>query len=77
MLSDINVDVGDMARRDGKPAVVIVKYDPIFIVFHVEPAMYLKIRRRQLKGIKRATNIFLKFEDGVVYPHEGEYVPPK
>jgi membrane fusion protein (multidrug efflux system) len=74
MLSVVNVDVGDMARRDGKPAVVIVNYDPIFIVVHVEPAMYLKIRRRQLKGMKRATNIILKFEDGVIYPHEGESV---
>ncbi|MGI9481376.1 MAG: efflux RND transporter periplasmic adaptor subunit [Hyphomicrobiales bacterium] len=74
LVSEINMDVGDMARREGKPAVIIVKYDPIFIVIDVDPEVHLKIRKRQIKGMKQATNVRLKFTNGEVYPHTGTYV---
>ena len=74
LISEINVDVGDMSRREGKPALVIVRYDPILIVVDVEPSVHLNIRKRQIKNLKPATNITLIFKNGDVYPHKGQYV---
>lgn len=73
-ISEINVDVGDMARRDGDPAMIIMKYDPIHIAIEVDPDQHRKIRERQLKGMGRATNITLKFTNGDIYQHKGTYV---
>jgi membrane fusion protein (multidrug efflux system) len=70
-VSQINVDPGDFVGHGDEPAIVILEYNPIRVVFKLDPDMHVRLRGHALEG-----NILfqLKFSNGDIYPYQGQYV---
>jgi membrane fusion protein (multidrug efflux system) len=73
-ISEINTDAGNFLGQSNEPALVVLEYNPIKVIAGVEPELALKLYKLRLEGKFELGEILLKFSDGTIYQHPGEYV---
>lgn len=73
-VSEINTDTGDFLGQSNDPALVVLEYNPIKVIVEVEPELALELYKLRLEGKFELAEILLKFSDGTIYQHPGEYI---
>ena len=68
-----NARISGLGSRDGA-RLVVLEYNPIKVIVEVEPELALELYKLRLEGKFELAEILLKFSDGTIYQHPGEYI---
>lgn len=74
IISQINVNVGDIVGRTSDPAYVLVSYDPIRVRVFVDQQSDLEIARDMHRQKAILQKINLRLSDGSLHPQDGTFI---